>query len=120
VRDYVHVMDLADAHVRALRYLLQGGTSVALNLGTGQGYSVRQVVETVERVSGREVRRRESGRRAGDPPELVADPSAATKLLGWQPKCSDLDTIVRTALNWDQATKSGTHCTQPKTSSTPR
>jgi len=101
IRDYIHVVDLADAHVRALRYLGEGGTSIALNLGTGAGSSVRQIIEAVERVGGRPVPFREVGRRAGDPPELVADPSLALRTLGWKANQSDLDTIVRTALAWE-------------------
>jgi UDP-arabinose 4-epimerase len=101
IRDYIHVSDLADAHVRALGDLAAGGASAALNLGTGSGWSVRQVVAAVERVAGRTVPRREAARRAGDPPELIADPSLARGRLGWQPRHSDLDTIVRTALAWE-------------------
>ena len=102
VRDYIHVADLADAHVRALGYLAAGGESAALNLGTGQGCSVRQVIAAIEQVSGRPVPFREAPRRPGDPPELVADPALARVRLGWQPRNSDLDSIVRTALAWEQ------------------
>jgi UDP-arabinose 4-epimerase len=101
IRDYIHVADLADAHVRALADLAGGGSSVALNLGTGSGASVREVIAAVERVAGRPVARREAPRRAGDPPELVADPNRARARLGWRPQLSDLDTIVRTALAWE-------------------
>jgi UDP-arabinose 4-epimerase len=100
IRDYIHVQDLAEAHVRALAYLLDGGASLALNLGTGSGHSVREVVALAEKLSGRNVRARMVPRRAGDPPALVADPSAAAKTLGWRPQISDLDTIIRTALAW--------------------
>jgi UDP-glucose-4-epimerase GalE len=82
VRDYIHVKDLADAHVQTLKYLLQGGASVTLNLGTGQGHSVREVVAAAERIIGRSIPVRESGRRPGDPPTLVADPSRSRALLG--------------------------------------
>jgi UDP-glucose-4-epimerase GalE len=99
-RDYIHVTDLADAHIRALDHLLKGGESAALNLGTGTGHTVREVIEAVERVTGRPVPRREVGRRPGDPAVLVADPSRANALLGWKPAHSDLDTIVGTAWNW--------------------
>jgi UDP-glucose-4-epimerase GalE len=102
IRDYIHVMDLADAHARALGYLAAGGESGALNLGTGQGCSVRQVIAAVERIAGRPVPLREAPRRPGDPPELVADPTLARARLGWQPQHSDLDTIIRTALAWEQ------------------
>ncbi len=101
IRDYIHVTDLADAHVRALDYLAGGGESGAMNLGTGHGYSVREVVAAVERVGGRPVPRREVGRRPGDPPELVADPALARRRLGWHPTHSDLDTIIATALAWE-------------------
>ena len=101
IRDYIHVTDLADAHVRALDYLGRGGGRVALNLGTGKGSSVREVIAAVERISGRPVPRQEAGRRPGDPPQLVADPALARERLGWQACHSDLDTIVTTALAWE-------------------
>ena len=100
VRDFVHVADLADAHSRALKWLLDGGPSVALNLGTGQGYSVRAVIDTVQSVGGCAVPVRIAPRRAGDPPALVADAAKARELLGWQPAYADLDSIVRTAWDW--------------------
>ena len=107
IRDYVHVADLADAHVRALRHLADGGDSIALNLGTGDGASVRAVIAAVERVAGRPVPQREAPRRPGDPPQLVADPAVARSVLGWQPRHSDLDTIVATALAWERRAASG-------------
>ncbi|KAA6183963.1 UDP-glucose 4-epimerase GalE [Thiohalocapsa marina] len=100
VRDYIHVTDLAVAHVKALEDLLAGGASGALNLGTGQGYSVREVVEAVEVVSGRPVPVREAARRVGDPPVLVADPRRAMQRLDWQPRYSSLSRIVETAWGW--------------------
>jgi len=100
IRDYTHVMDLAEAHVAALRHMLQSHENAAINLGTGSGHSVRQVVAAVEHVSGRRVPVREVQRRAGDPPELVADPDKAKDLLGWQPRYSSLESIVQTAWNW--------------------
>jgi UDP-glucose-4-epimerase GalE len=100
VRDYVHVTDLADAHVLALGKLMSGSGELQLNLGTGRGHSVRQVIEAVERITGRRVIQRPSPRRSGDPPELVADARRANQALGWQPVLSDLDTIVRTAAAW--------------------
>ena len=101
VRDYIHVTDLAEAHVLALKYLLAGGESVALNLGTGRGYSVREVIAAVERANGgRGLPYRNAPRRAGDPSVLIAAPGRANQLLGWQPGHSDLDNIVRTAWNW--------------------
>jgi len=103
VRDYVHVTDLADAHVRALRHLEGEGPSGALNLGTGRGHSVREVIAMVERVSGRKVSARNAPRRAGDPPVLVAAPGRARELLGWEPRWSSLETIVQTAHRWHSA-----------------
>jgi len=100
VRDYIHVQDLAEAHVQALDYLLKGGRSTALNLGTGHGHSVRQVIAAAERVTGRRIPRREMARRPGDPAILVADPSLAAEVLGWRAKRSDLETILKTAWAW--------------------
>ena len=100
IRDYIHVQDLADAHVRAVQLLLRGGLSITVNLGTGAGHSVREVIAAAERVTGRRVPRREAPRRFGDPPVLVADPSRARELLGWTAKHSDLDTILKTAWAW--------------------
>jgi UDP-arabinose 4-epimerase len=101
IRDYIHVEDLASAHLRAIRYLADGGASTALNLATGRGYSVREIIAAVAQAAGREVPHLEAPRRAGDPPALVADPSLAKSVLGWQAECSDLDTIIRTALAWE-------------------
>ncbi len=101
IRDYIHVSDLAEAHVRALGHLAAGGDSAALNLGTGRGHSVREVIAAVERIGGRKVPQRDAARRPGDPPELVADPALALSRLGWQPRHSDLDTIIATALAWE-------------------
>jgi len=102
IRDYIHVADLADAHVRALGYLGAGGENGAMNLGTGQGCSVRQVIAAAERIAGTPVPYRETARRPGDPPELVADPALARARLGWQPRHSDLDTIIQTTLAWER------------------
>ncbi|MEX2201729.1 MAG: UDP-glucose 4-epimerase GalE [Dongiaceae bacterium] len=103
VRDYVHIADLADAHVLTLHYLLEGGASDIFNLGTGHGCSVRDVVLTTERISGSKYISRIVSRRPGDPPYLVADSSKAMTTLGWRPQRSDLDTIVGTALTWHRA-----------------
>lgn len=100
VRDYIHVSDLAEAHLLGLEYL-EGGASAALNLGTGHGHSVKEVLSTIERITGHPVPKRMVARRAGDPPELVADPSRAEKLLNWKAKRS-LDEIISTAWNWKQ------------------
>jgi UDP-glucose-4-epimerase GalE len=100
VRDYVHVEDLAAAHLLALEYLIKGGTSRAFNLGSGQGHSIRQVVNMVEQVSGRKVSYQETQRRPGDPPVLVAENRAAGEFLGWKPRKSSLRQIVESAWNW--------------------
>lgn len=100
IRDYIHVEDLADAHVAALEYLLQGGRSEALNLGTGLGYSVWEVARTVERVSGMSVNLRRAPRRAGDPPVLVANAERAARVLGWRPRYETLESVIRTAWVW--------------------
>ena len=100
IRDYVHVTDLAMAHVRALQHAMGHRTSRSLNLGTGKGHSVRQVISTVERVVGTRVPARETERRPGDPPILTADARRAGRILGWKPQYSELETIVRTALRW--------------------
>ncbi len=100
IRDYVHVTDLAQAHVAAVRHLLGGGAGVAVNLGTGRGFSVREVVDAVERVTGLHVPRRIAARRQGDPAVLVADGTRARRLLGFTAPHSGIDTIVRTAHAW--------------------
>ena len=99
LRDYIHVMDLAEAHLSALRHLMDGGGSAALNLGTGRGASVREVIKTVESVTGRKVPVTEAPRRAGDPPALVADPRRAETLLKWRAK-KDLSAMVEDAWRW--------------------
>ncbi|MGA9414483.1 MAG: GDP-mannose 4,6-dehydratase, partial [Terriglobales bacterium] len=104
LRDYIHVNDLADAHVRALQYLEGGGDSLAVNLGTGRGQSVLEVIQAAESVTGRAVRRKVGPRRPGDPPILVADPAKAQKVLGWTARRSFAD-IVSTAWGWMQKTK---------------
>jgi UDP-glucose-4-epimerase GalE len=100
VRDYIHVCDLAEAHVAAIGHLMANGESLRLNLGTGSGHSVRAVIDAAERVTGRPIARREEPRRAGDPPVLVADPSRARQMLGWTARMSDLDSILGTAWKW--------------------
>jgi UDP-arabinose 4-epimerase len=100
VRDYVHVCDLADAHVVALQHLLDNGDTIAVNLGTGRGASVRQVVDTARRITGREIVARDASRRPGDPPTLVADPKKAGEVWGWAPQHSDLAAIITDAWRW--------------------
>jgi UDP-arabinose 4-epimerase len=102
IRDYIHVQDLAEAHVRALDYLLAGGASAALNLGTGAGHSVREVIKVAARVTGRNVPYREAPRRAGDPAILVADSSRAQSLLRWRPALPALDTMIASAWHWQE------------------
>jgi len=103
VRDYIHVADLAAAHMLALRRLLDGGASMTLNLGTGEGHSVLALVAAVERVTGKTLSVRRTARRAGDPSRLVADASAAMSELGWRPAMPELETIVATAWNWHRS-----------------
>lgn len=100
IRDYIHVMDLADAHVKALAYLAGDGASTAINLGTGHGHSVREVIRTVEQVGGATVPSTSSPRRAGDPPQLVADARRAKDVLDWTPRYPDLRTIIEHAWKW--------------------
>jgi UDP-glucose 4-epimerase len=102
VRDYIHISDLARAHVLALQYLQNQGKSDFFNLGTGHGHSVREVVESVRRVTGREIPLQMAGRRAGDTAYLVADAGKAKVLLDWQPECTDLDSIIAGAWKWHQ------------------
>ena len=100
VRDYIHVQDLADAHVAALAKLRAGAPKLFVNLGTGRGHSVREVIAAVEKVSGRKVPARETDRRAGDPPALVADPQLAAAVLDWKARIPDIETIVDHAWRW--------------------
>ncbi|MCY0879680.1 MAG: UDP-glucose 4-epimerase GalE [Firmicutes bacterium] len=103
IRDYIHVMDLAEVHVRALAWLQDQAGAYAFNVGSGCGYSVRDVIRTVERVTGRTLIVREGPRRPGDPPHLVAAIDAAGRELGWRPQHSDLEFIVDTAWAWHRA-----------------
>lgn len=100
IRDYIHVSDLASAHVAALHYLLRGEPSTKMNLGIGRGYSVKEVIEAVSRVTGRQVPLRMSPRRLGDPAILVADCKKAKEVLVFEPRFLDLDAIIETAWNW--------------------
>jgi UDP-glucose-4-epimerase GalE len=100
IRDYIHVMDLADGHLRALRYLMANEGNLTLNLGTGRGYSVKEVVDMIERFAGTKVPTHLAPRRLGDAAELVCDPRRAREVLGWIPQHSSLEEIVRTAWRW--------------------
>jgi len=102
VRDYIHVEDLASAHLNALDYLRAGGSSLVANAGYGHGYSVREVLSSVEKIAGLKLDVREEPRRAGDPPSLIAKCDRVRHLLKWQPKLDDIDTIVRTSLEWEK------------------
>jgi len=102
VRDYIHVSDLVDAHLLALDHLSNGGGSIALNCGYGRGVSVREVIEAVSRVVGRELPVIEAPRRAGDPPALIADCSRLIGEFGWRPKHDDLEEIISTAYEWER------------------
>lgn len=101
VRDYIHVEDLAKAHVMALDYMAGGGDSKVLNCGYGRGFTVREVIDVVKRLSGKDFPVTETGRRAGDPEALMADNTRIREVLGWVPDYDDLETIVRTALDWE-------------------
>lgn len=102
IRDYIHINDLAEAHIRALQYLLEGGESNIFNLGYGHGYSVKEVVEVTKKVTGIDFTVEEVGRRAGDPPELVADSSKIRNDLKWEPRYDDIEFIVKTAWDWEK------------------
>jgi UDP-glucose 4-epimerase len=103
IRDYIHVSDLADAHVLALRHLLRGGDSQMLNCGYGHGYSVREVVDAVGRACGKPVPTSIAPRRAGDAAQLVADGSRLKALFGWKPRNDDLEAIIRSAFEWEKS-----------------
>jgi UDP-glucose 4-epimerase len=102
VRDYIHVEDLADAHLRALAYLRAGADSLTLNCGYGHGYSVREVLAMVEKVAGQRLQIREEPRRAGDPPTLIARAERVRKMLGWVPRFDNLESIVQSSLEWER------------------
>lgn len=107
IRDYVHIMDLAQAHLLAVRWLRDGGPSESFNLGNGKGYSVRQVIQTVERVVGCAVPQEVAPRRSGDPARLIASSAKAERLLGWRPRYPDLETIVSHAWSWRRSHPEG-------------
>jgi UDP-glucose 4-epimerase len=102
VRDYIHVEDLAAAHLAALSYLAGGGSSVTLNCGYGRGFSVREVIDSVRRISGHPLPSHVGPRRPGDVPKIVADPTRILETLDWRPQYADLSAIVESALRWEQ------------------
>jgi UDP-glucose 4-epimerase len=104
IRDYIHVMDLADAHIRAIDHLKTTGQSDSFNLGNGGGYSVREIIETVRKASKRDFKVVEAERREGDPPVLIGSSKKATEILGWRPQYADIQTIVETAYKWHSKT----------------
>lgn len=105
IRDYIHVDDLADAHLMSLKYLFDNNRSEIFNCGYGHGYSVKQVVDAVKKVAGVDFRVIDTGRREGDPPALVADSTKLKNMLGWKPGHDDLDYIIRTAFEWEKKLK---------------
>lgn len=102
IRDYIHVTDLAQAHVLGLEYLLEGKGSTVFNLGNGNGFSVKEVIETAETITGRSIKAVECERRPGDPPALVGSSDRARSILGWNPQYADISTIISHAWNWHQ------------------
>lgn len=107
IRDYIHVADLASAHALGLEYLLKGGDTNVFNLGNGNGFSVKQVIETAKQVTGRDFKVVEGDRRLGDPPALVGSGEKASKILGWQPQYADLSKILSHAWQWHQQRHQG-------------
>ena len=107
IRDYIHVVDLADAHIRALEHLRRGSPSDFLNLGTGHGYSVLEVIECAREITGRNIPVQMESPRAGDPVRLIADPTRAKTVLGWEPAVSDMRSIIRSAWDWRLRNPSG-------------
>lgn len=109
IRDYIHVQDLCDAHLLALEALFDGGESTHYNLGNGAGYSILDVIDAAQRVTGSNIARESGPRRPGDPPVLVADATLAHTALRWRPRYADLDTIIRHAWQWEQKHFAGAH-----------
>lgn len=107
VRDYIHIADLADAHIRALDYLKNGGDSTKFNLGNGQGFSVMEVIEAARKVTGKPININFEPRRAGDPSHLIADNKKATAALGWKPQYADLEKIIQSAWDWKRTHPQG-------------
>ena len=107
VRDYIHVNDLAQAHILAMKYLRDGNDSNIFNLGNGVGFTVKEVVETARKVTGHPISAKEEPRRAGDPSMLIASSEKAKEVLGWNPQYADLETIIDTAWNWHKSHPNG-------------
>lgn len=107
IRDYIHVTDLAQAHILAVEYLISGGESDIFNLGNGVGFSVKEVIETAKKVTGKEIKVVEEDRRAGDPAVLIASSEKAKKVLGWNPQYNELSTIIETAWKWHSTHPNG-------------
>ncbi len=105
IRDYIHVTDLAEAHILALEYLQSGGKSDVFNLGNGNGFSVKEVIETAREITGEDIKAVEADRRPGDPPVLVGSSSKAKRILNWKPKYDELSKIIETAWNWHKNIK---------------
>jgi len=107
VRDYVHVSDLASAHLLAVKRLRRGEDSVICNLGNGKGFSVKEVIDVTRKVTGKEIKAEMAPRRAGDPAVLIASSEKAKEILGWEPKCDSLETIIATAWEWHKGHPEG-------------
>ena len=107
LRDYIHVIDLADAHVLALEYLRKGNESNIFNLGNGKGFSVREMIEAAKKATGKDIKVEMGKRRAGDPAQLIASSDKARKILGWNPKYTDVEVVIKTAWNWHQKHPNG-------------
>lgn len=107
VRDYIHVNDLAQAHILAMKYLSEGGKSDIFNLGNGVGFTVKEVIETARQITGQSIPAREEARRAGDPSTLIASSEKAKQVLGWKPNYDDLSTIISTAWKWHKSHPDG-------------
>lgn len=107
IRDYIHICDLSQAHLLALEYLRNGGDSQLINLGNGNGFSVKEVIETARRITGREIESEVAPRRPGDPSKLVGDATKAKKVLGWDPKFTELEKIIESAWKWHKTNPEG-------------
>ena len=107
VRDYIHVNDLAQAHILAMKYLCDGNDSNIFNLGNGVGFTVKEVVETARKVTGHPIPAKEEPRRSGDPSMLIVSSAKAKEVLGWNPQYADLETIIDTAWNWHKSHPNG-------------